>query len=62
MFGKRMNKQKVQIRKKDVPHIIDVVDSKHVGVDIVDVELAGHTPHPGVFLQSGSHLKRIKMP
>ena len=27
------------------PYIIDVDDRKHVGMDIVDIEFAGHTPH-----------------
>ena len=30
----------------NLSYIIHIVDSKHVRVDIVDVKLASHTPHP----------------
>ena len=30
----------------NLSYIINIVDSKHVRVDIVDVKLASHTPHP----------------
>ena len=44
------------------PYIVDIVDGEHVGVDIVDVELARYTPHSLLdLLQSGAHLKRIKI-
>ena len=49
-------------QKQFDPYVIDIVDGEHIGVDIVDVELARHAPHPLLdLLQSGAHLKSIKI-